>query len=396
MLSLLIAGALLIGPQGGADALVPDSVLRLPEGPELVVFHNPGASVTAIRVAVRLDEPARNAGAARVLQAHSLARVRTAASSVGAQVSATRTPWGIAYTVVGPQTHFEYLAWILREAVSEPNFDRVRFLRARAAVEADVERSAETPHGLLSEKLWNQLSPGEPPTSGTHATISSLTPGSVRDLWARTHRPDHMSVVIAGPASIESSIAAFKDLKGAEVAGPPRASDGRALPNESRGRTQVLRSWYGQAFVAGVASDPHAEVLALLAGQSLRTGNQGYEAGVELWELGDQRVLAVTGAAYGRSAGAMQSRIRGLLTETRTAITPDRTQAAATRIQFQLLSVARAPEGLVNLVGRHMDGTGDPGAARRYVDGLDGVTAGSLGDFLSTIEASGVTAEVRP
>jgi predicted Zn-dependent peptidase len=339
-----------------------------------VLFSNPGASVTALRVSVLLDEEAHEAGAARLLQAHALQRVRSAASSVGAVVTATRTPWGIAYTVVGPQTHFEYMAWILRQAVSEPNLDRV-----------------------LAERLWSQISPSESRLDGSHASLQQITPGSVRQLWARTHRPDRMTVVASGPVTVDPIIAALKDLVGSADAGPPQRADARAVPPPDRGRPQVLRRWYGEAFLAGDPTDPHAEVLALMAGRSLRQGSQGYEAGVELWELDRTRILAVTGAAYGRNASAMTARIRGLLEETRAAITPEAAAGAAAGIRFQLLADARTPDGLVNLVGRHMDATGTPTGALDYLRRLDQVTASSLETFLATVESSGpVSAELRP
>lgn len=395
--ALLTAGALLAGLQGGEEGLRPDSVLRLPEGPELVVFSTPGASVTAIRISVILEEPAREAGAARVLQEQALQRVRTAAMSVGASVSATRTPWGVSYTVVGPPSHFEYMAWILRESVGEPSVDRVQFLRALEQVEGEVERLAETPHGLISARLWRQLNPEVPPFTGSLATLESLTPLAVHDLWLDTHQPDRMNVVVAGPQSIESIIAAFKDLSGSLGAAPPQTSDGRPLPGQDRGGVQVLRRWYGQAYVAGDPTDPHAEVLALLAGEHLRDGNAGYDAGVELWDLADRRIIAVTGAAYGRNASSVQARITGLLDETRAGLSPDVVAAATARLRFEHLISARTSEGLVNLVGRHMDGTGDPEAALRYLDRVDQVTAASLEDFVAGMEARGVvTAEVRP
>jgi predicted Zn-dependent peptidase len=143
--------------------------------------------------------------------------------------------------------------------------------------------------------------------------------------------------------------------------------------------------------------DPRAEIVALLAGQRLGRGGQGYEAGVELWELGERRVLAVTGAAYGRNVSAMQSRVRGLVAETREALTPDAVSAASSVLRFQLLSAARTPEGLVTLVGRHHDATGDPGAARAYVAGIDDITVQSLEQLMTSMETTGpVTAELRP
>jgi predicted Zn-dependent peptidase len=394
--ALLTAASLVAAFQGGEDGLLPDSVLLLPEGPELVVFTAPGTNVTALRVSVALEEPAREAGAARVLMAGALQRVRTAANSVGARVSASRTPWGIAYTVVGPESHFEYMAWILREAVGEPSVDRTHFLRARDAVGGEVEHAAETAQGAISARLWNKVSPDSPPNTGSVATLEALTPAAVHDLWLRTHSPDRMTVVVSGPGSIESIIAAFKDLAGSLGARPPSNLDGRALPVADRSRVQVLRRWYGQAYMAGDPTDPHAEVLAFLAGERLREGSEGYEAGVELWDLPDRRVLAVTGAAYRQNASSVRSRIQGVLAETRADLSADRATAAATTIRFELLADARTPEGLVNLIGRHMDGTGDPSAAAEYLRRLDAVTVASLGEFVSQMEAGAVvTAEVQ-
>jgi len=394
---LLIALSVGVPPQGGEDGLRPDSVLRLPEGPQLVLFTDPGASVTALRLSLTLEEDPDEAGAARILQAHGLQRVRSAANSVGATVTASRTPWGISYTVVGPQLHFEYLAWILRQVVAEPDLQRVQFLRAREEVSADVERTVETPLGALADRLWSQISPGQPLPAGSHASLQRLTPSSVRAFWERTHRPDRMTVLAAGPVSADPLIAAFKDLSESATPSVGGAADARPIPVDERGRTQVLRRWYGQAYAVGDPTDPRAEVVALLAGARLGNGGQGYEAGVELWELGQRRVLAVTGAAHGRNASAMQARIRGLVGETRDALTPDAATTAASALRFQMLASARTPEGLVTLVGRHHDATGDPGAAGEYLTDIENITADSLGQLLASMEAAGpVTAEVRP
>ena len=192
------------GDQDGADALRPDSVLVAPGGPRIVRLSRPGSGLTALRLSVRITEAPIEAGAAMVLQMLGLDRARAAAWPVGARVEGNRTPWGIAYTVAGPSEEFDYLAYVLRLAVSEPDPDRVSLERARTQARLEAERTAETAAGRLGARLRAAAMPEALPLEGTSASLDGVTRETLRNLWRRTHRREDMTIVLVGPEPVRA------------------------------------------------------------------------------------------------------------------------------------------------------------------------------------------------
>lgn len=392
---LVLASFLTSLPGVQSPSLRPTEVLRLVGGPLIAVVETPGSGVVAARVTVDLREGPSEAGYAGVLERLALERMETVARRLGARVDASRTPWGVTYTAVGAAADFEHLAWILREAVAEPMPDPLHFERTRSEARAGVDRLRETAHGTLRARLRDRAFPTLPALEGTAATLDSLTVDGLREFWGRTHQRSAMRFVVAGDVPSEAIQVAF-----AHVGSP----DGRRAPPPEEGPTglddpdpQVLRRWYGEAHLAGRAGDPRPSVAARLAAELLSEEGEGYETWTELWEMEGWEVLVLTGAAYPAAADRMRRRIRSVVPTLETSVTEEMVERAKARIRQETLLAARTPWGLVTVIGRHLDATGDPAGAQRYLRALDDVDRKGLVAFLGRLlEQTPLRAEVTP
>lgn len=396
-LLLLLSTALALPGPGQADPtdpLQPDAVLDVPGGPRLVHFHSPGTDVASLRLSVPVTESAAEAGAGRVLVLAALERVQPLAARVGARVDGVRTLQGIAYTVTGPSSVFDHLAWLLREAVRLPEAGEVE--RALGRVRIESERERETPSGVLLSRLRQGVAPELPPSSGSPASLQAMNAEVVRELWARTHVRERMVVVASGPLPVEVLLAGILD------AGVPGGAGGNASARSLAAvrdgtRTQVLRSWYGEAYRVGTPDDPRTAVVARLMAERLRSLPGRVEAGAELWELGGRAALVVTGAAYTSDAATMRRRIQGLRGEVASALDPEAVARVVAALRRETLLAARSPTGLVSVVGYHLDATGDPAGARHFLDALEAVDVPAIAALLSELGSQpAVTADVRP
>jgi hypothetical protein len=376
------------------EALRPDSVLTPPGGPKLVRLTAPGSGLTTLRLSIQVDETPAEAGAAEMLVRLGLERARAAGAPRGARVEGVRTPWGLAYTVIGASDDFDYLAYLLREAVAEPRLDRVDFERTRVRVREEAARLRETGAGRLSAELRAGAVPGSLPLIGTPESLDALTAGVVGDLWSRTHRRDRMSVVVVGAEPLELVLASLKDV-GAQGRAPLTPSLPAPVPRSSK--AEVLRNWYGEAWVAGDVRDPRPAVLASMLASRLRGAQEDVQTGVELWDVGRTRVLVVTGTAYPAGAVAMKRRITGVLPEAAARLAGDEVAPAVASLRFDLLAGARTPWGLAGLVGRYHDATGVADAAYQHVVELDRIDVASMKAYLGELQRRGPTrAEIKP
>ena len=259
----------------------------------------------------------------------------------------------------------------------------------------EAQRERETASGRITAALRAAAVPEALPPVGTPASLDMISTVTLRNLWGRTHRREDMSLVLVGPEPVELVLASLRDIGPGEetpivvpTARPP------AEPDEG---TEVLRNWYGTAWVAGDARDPHGEVVASLIARRLREDEPAFESDVELWDLGSIRVLAVTGAAYGAAAPTMRRRVDSILAEAAGAVGRDEVAPTVAALHFDFLSGASTPWGLAGLVGRYHDATGDPYAAYQHVAALDEVTPETLGRYIQELESHGpVRAEVTP
>ena len=384
------AGGLLVR----LDPLEPDALLDVPGGPRLIHFQAPGTAVAALRLSIPLAESPSEAGAGRVLVLAALARVEPLALRVGARVEGSRTFHGIVYTVSGPSSAFDHLAWLLRELVRDPDEAAVRGAVERLRTSLDGGR--ETPAGVLDTRLREGVSPSLPPLSGSPASLTGLSPDRVRGLWSRTHVRERMTVVASAPVPVEVLLAGVLDAGVPEGLGGP-AVEQSLPPSTERARTQVLRSWYGEAYVVEMADDPRSAVAARLMAERLRTLPGRVEAGVQLWELGGRAALVVTGAAYPTDAAAMRRTIQGIREDVLSAADPATIARIVGELRSETLLGARSGPGLVSVVGYHLDATGDPAGARTFLEALNRVDGATMSSFLSELRArTPVTADVRP
>jgi hypothetical protein len=378
------------------EAFRPDTVLMPRGGPRLIRLSAPGSGLTTLRLSIPIQEAPIEAGTGLVLQILGLNRARAAASTVGVRIEGSRTPWGIAYTVVGPSEEFDYLAFLLREAVGEPRPDRVELERARARALEEAQHAAETGAGRVAAELRAKAIPGSTPLGGTEATLAGVTEATLRDLWRRSHRRENMSLVMVGPEPVELVLASFEDVgSGARSGGPPPSVS--TLREPAAPRPDVLRQWYGEARVLGDVDDPRGAVVAALVSHELRETRGSFQSDVQLWDVGKVRLLTVTGAAYPAGAATMRRRIQGVLAEATNGIRSEDVAPAVSALRFELLAAARTPWGLAQQVGRYLDATGEPNAAYQNVLALDRVNPDAIRLYVAELQRRpAATAELRP
>ena len=378
------------------EAFRPDTVLTPRGGPQLIRLSAPGSGLTTLRLSIPLEETPIEAGTGLMLQMLGLDRARAAATTLGVRVEGSRTPWGIAYTVVGPSEEFDYLAFLLREAVAEPRPDRVELERARARAVEESLRTTETGGGRLATELRAAAIPGAIPLAGTPTTLAGVTDATLRDLWRRSHRREVMSLVMVGPEPLELVLASFEDVgSGARSSGLPPTT--RTVREPPATRPEVLRHWYGEARVVGDVHDPRGAVVAALVSRKLRETRGSFESDVQLWDIGNVRVLVVTGTSYPAGAAIMRRRVQGILAEATSAIRSEEVAPAVSALRFELLAAARTPWGLAQQVGRYLDATGEPDAAYQNVLALDRVNPDVIRLYVADLQRRPpATAELRP
>jgi predicted Zn-dependent peptidase len=379
----------------GQDPFTPESVITLSGGLRAIKLPAHGSPVLAIRVSVLLDETQNESGAGKLIQIFGVQRVQGRAAVRGLHFEGARTPWGITYTIAGARSDLGDMAQLLHEALAEPETPDTEFQRQRRLLWENALRTMETPAARILAELKARAAPGTPPIDGTPTTLERMTRVTLEDVWARTHRPASMTVVVAGDVP-DAELRSALDGLGAQSSPPSNRAGG--APQASGGRaTQVYRQWYGEAYRVADPQDPRAAVVALLAADVLRSRPEPFEAEVQLVELRDIQLLTSMAAAYTPDAASMRQRMPALLAETRQSLTSDRVQLAVSRVRQEMLGRARTPAGLVSVVGRYLDATGDASSARRYLDALDEVTAESTRAFITRLEGQApLRAEVRP
>jgi len=383
------------GAQASRSALAPDTVLAPTGGPRIVLLTSPGEGVAALRLAVPLREGPAEAGAGMLLQDLALERMRSLARPVGAKVGAARTPWGLAYSVVGAEADFEYLAYLLREAVAPPDVEGPAFQEARLRLLGEAAEAVETPARRVAAELRAQVAPDLPPLAGTPASVQALGGARVREVWMRTHQASAMTLLVSAPVAPEVVLAATRGMGAPEEGVAPPLDAPLAAPRAPE--PQTLRSWYGEAWTASAPGDPGNLVIASLVADHLRKNPQGTQASVELWELPGRAVLAVIGSALGRDAAALRRTVSGALAAVRSSLDAQSVAAAVAAVRRDLLLESRTSAGLVALVGRALDAEGDPWAAERQREALLSLDEGAVRALLDALlRQAPRSAHVRP
>ncbi len=393
LLALLTAPVALHAQASGA-VFLPDTVLRAAGMPRVLILRaNPGG-VAALRLSVPLLERPAEAGVGRMLAARSERRMEGAAREIGARVSAQRTPWGLTYSVEGAGADMEHLVYLLRLAVEEPAPDFSELDRLRAELLSDLDRRAESPGDRLLTDLRRAAAPDLPSLAGSHVSVRRLDASLMRAVWRRSHRASSMSLVAmtsVDPTVLLAMLQAL-GLPARDVAPPFDAADPSGPPTGP----PPLRNWYGEARVDPALGDPHAAVAALLMSQQVADPGPGVEVGVRLWELRDRTLLVVAGAARGRRATAtLRAVVQAAVPDFLLALDPLRVREAVARVELVYRTRASTPGGLVEAVGRGVDGTGRASGASDYLVALARVTAASLTDYLNRLGAP-VVVEIVP
>ena len=393
-LLLLLAPPVCLHAQASDAAFAPDTIVQMPGGARVVLLRAEAGGVAALRLSVPFIESAAEAGAGRMLAALAEHRMLGPARQIGARVSTSRTPWGLAYSVEGAEVDLDYLTYLLRLATAEPHLESGLLEAIRAELIGDLERQAESPGDRLLADLRHAAAPELTPLGGSRGSLRLLNEARLRAIWRRTHRGMSMSLVAmtsASPAALLAMLEAI-GLPAGEVAAPldatgPRGGSIDALP---------MRSWYGEARVDHAVADPHAAVAADLISQSVADLGPGVEVGVRIWQLRDRTLLVVAGAGGSRRAAAsLREAVRAAFGDVAASLDARGVEDAVGRVGREYRTRARTPGGLVEQVGRMADNTGGPSDALRYLARLARVTSASLAAYLDGL-GTPVVVELLP
>ena len=393
MTAAFLVGVAFLGAGSESQLLRPDTVLRPPGGPTIAFVEAPGSPVAAIRVTVPFVESHSDAGAGYLIQLLAAGRARRLQEVLGVEVLASRTYRGLVYQVNGTVADFDNLASVLRELLARP--EPSGFVAARRQVEEMNREERETPRGALRLRLRSRMAPSAPSITGTLASLETLTPARLVELWNASHRRRELTLVVVGalpPEAVLSALAELGEAGPAPAISPlsNSAARGSAVPRPER-----IRVWYGEAYPAGDARDPRSALLMRIADEYLPEIESEFELHLERWELADGSWLVLTGAAFSRNARAMRARIRGYRRDVRASLDPIIVRNARAALRSALLVQARSPGGLAEVIGRYMDATGDAGAAADYLDQLEAIDFEAMAAFLDEIAAArAFTAEV--
>ncbi len=364
------------GPHPGSpdDPLVPDSVLRIPSGPTLVLEGQEGIPIVGIRISAPLDPPWP--GAARVLVEQALDRARPRAEAIGAELWGGVQDGRIAFHAIADARYADELAWVVRLLAAEP--EAVGAGGAIAREHARVDQLAETPRGRLVLEMEGKV------LGGAGGALPVPTVDDVRAMWRRSHARDRLRIFVLGDLPLYRVLADLSRVGAAPglPAGSPFVPPPRTLPFPE----SPLYSWTAAAFSLGPAQDP--AVLAATA--ALRAGLERGEfpnATVNLVAGPDDRTgwLGITArATRTRDADAAMAAALALITEEGLGEWWIRGTAAA---RSDLIGAAATPAGWLALSDRYHSADGTL-SARTVLDRFDTVRPRDLAPLLEQFQAT--------
>lgn len=402
MIAILASIALLLAPPAAptsfaADTLTergvfaPDRTLAPPGGARFYLYTTGTSDVVALRVSVPFREGPDEAGAGQILKTLAEDRMEAVASRIGARSRVVRSPDAMVYEVAGPAADMDFLAWVLREGLREPDASRFPQLQRSARIEA--ERRLETPEGALALRLRDRLSPSAPPLFGTLPALERMDPSRLRSLWERTHARDALTVIIVGNVSPEVVLASLTDL-GIPSASNRSSPPGGAATGQPVPTPELIRHWVGEARRIPGGRDPRALVATRMIAETVRSNPGDYEIGVEMWELDRDWILVLSGAAYPRSRTAMNSRVQNILGETMDRVTDEDVRRHAAGLRAELLEAARTPWGLADVVGHAIDAGETPDRVQELLSEFAALRGGDIVRFLEAMLEIQPTREV--
>jgi len=340
---------------------------------------------------VPLDEAPSEAGGGWILARLAERRIAEAARRLGADVAVRRTPDGVSYAVAGPRTDFDYLAYILRLAASEPDPSFV--VDARRELQAALDGLLETGPGQVELALRLRTAVG-PPTTGTPGSLPGLSAATVRDLWSRTHRPDRTTLLVSGDVASPLLLASLTDVGASDPAVPARPA-GPPPTDPAPPNLQLIRRFTGRAWSGLGDMDPVAPVLARLAAEAVRTAPGDFEARLLLWNAGSGPVLAVTGVAFPARFAELDAALDRLLPAAADLAHGDAFTRAVAEVRREWLLQLDDPLGRLSTVGSAIDRTGALDAARRRLDALDALTPARVIEAIDRLRGTATRVTVR-
>lgn len=382
-------------PAAGTD-VAPDPLLAIPVAagpgtPSILRLPHGARSIVALRLFVPIDEAASEAGGGWIIARLAERRIAEASRRLGADVSVQRTPEGISYSVAGPRTDFDYLAYILRLAASAP--DRSFVTDARRNLQGALDGLLETGPGQVELAL--RLRTGtRPPITGTPGSIPGLSAATILDLWSRTHRAERMTLLVSGGVATPLLLASLTEIGASDPvvavrpAGPPPTEP--APPD-----LQLIRRFTGRAWTGLRATDPVAPVLARLAAEALRTAPGDFEARVLLWNDGSGPVLAATGVAFPARFGGLDAALDGLLTAAADLARGDAFTRAVDEVRREWLLALDDPLGRLEAVGSAIDSGDGFDAARLRMTALDTLTPARVIEEIDRLRGTASRVTVR-
>ena len=393
MTATLLAGVALLSAISDPQSLLPDTVLSPPDGPTVAFVEATGSPAAAIRITVPFVESDSDAGAGYLIQLLALERVRRVREMLGIEVLAHRTSFGLVYRLNGSVADFDQLAGIARELVARPASPG--FVAARTRLERMNREERETARGALRLRLRSRMASPMPSVTGTLESLAALNPARLVERWRSSHRRSNLSVVVVADLPLEAAFSALAELGEAGPAPETGMLPEPATRRSAAPRPERIRIWYGEAYPSGDARDPRSALLARIANDRLREFGGEFEPHLERWELGERSWLVLTAAAFSRNATTMRARIRGYIGDLRAALSPTVVRHARSSLRSELLLETRSPGGLAEVIGRHLDATGDADAARDYLRRLEEIDFEDMAAFLDEIAAAdALTAEV--
>ena len=393
MTAAFLAGVALLSAISDPESLRPDTVLRPPDGPAIAFVEATGSPAAAIRITVPFVESDSGAGAGYLIQLMALERVRRLRETLGIEVLAHRTSLGLVYRLNGAVADFDHLARVARELLARPASPG--FVAARTRLEGMNRQERETARGALRLRLRSRMASPIPSVTGTLESLAALHPARLVEQWRESHRRGNLSVVVVADLPVEAAFSALAELG---EAGPAPETD--RLPEAAARRFPAIRPerirvWYGEAYPSGNARDPRSALLARIANDHLRELGGEFEPHLERWELGERSWLVLTAAAFSRNATTMRARVRDYIGDLRAALSPTVVRNARVSLRSELVLEARSPGGLAEVIGRHLDATGDADAAADYLRRLEEVDFEAMIAFFDEVAAAEtITAEV--
>ena len=396
---VVLGAAALYGALAGGEPttaqLAPDTAFRVPGGPAVALFRPPYSQpgLVVLRVSVPVSEHRIEEGAGAILAGLAERRMQGALGVAVARVKASHSPWGVSYLVEGAEVDLDFLGFVLRAGTSAPIPDPHFFRQLLSERSDELACRAESPPDYLLAKLLSEANLVGVGTFGFGSTAPPLSAAALTDLWARTHRPELMTLIVHSTVEPAAILAALGPLGNPDE--PPPGLEGLPAPPERRpGEPSPIRRWYGAAWVDDSPLNPCAPIVARLAATRLVSGPGETEFSSRMITLADRSVHTIIGAAYPGWSSGVQDRVSSILSLVRSSLTEDEVRKTATALAVEYRLGAAGPGGLIETVGLARDATGLEGAAQDYLDALASITVADIiayidalnGPFVATME----------